>query len=244
MTLRLLPAGIAALTLSLIAPRGATAADMWGGSLALTSDYVVRGISRSNESPALQLDVHYLTASGFLAGAFASNTQIASVESKDVELDGFVGYVWSAGDVWRGRFLLSHYSYPWNQAGSAYDYDELDADVAFSDWLGASVTYSPDTPRYLRGYGLAGVNAESVEIDLQHPLVRKLSGFAGAGYARFGGSFDAGGGGYGYFSVGARYDLAPVSLVVSYVNTTAGAKTLFYDEAERGRVLATAIWRF
>jgi hypothetical protein len=39
-------------------------------------------------------------------------------------------------------------------------------------------------------------------------------------------------------------DLAPVSVTLSYVNTTEGAKALFYNEAERGRVMATVIWRF
>jgi uncharacterized protein (TIGR02001 family) len=169
---------------------------------------------------------------------------MASGESTDVELDGFLGWVWTAGDTWRGRFLLSHYAYPWNQAGSGYDYDELDAGVSFSDWIGLSVSYSPDAPRYARGYGLSGVSEESVEIDLQHSLIKKLRGFAGAGYSHLGVAGEVGGDGYGYFSVGAQYDLAPVSLAVSYVNTTAGAKTLFYNEAERGRVLATVIWRF
>jgi uncharacterized protein (TIGR02001 family) len=243
-TLRLLAAGLAALVALAAGVRTSAAADAWGGSLALTSDYVVRGISRSNEQPALQLDAHLLTTSGFLVGAFASNTQMASGESKDAELDAFLGWVWTAGDTWHGRFLLSHYAYPWNQTGSAYDYDELDADVSLADWMGLSVSYSPNAPRYARGYGLSGVSQESLEIDVQHALIKKLRGFAGAGYAHLGVAGDAGANGYGYFSVGAQYDLSPVSLAVSYVNTTAGAKTLFYNEAERGRVLATVIWRF
>lgn len=36
----------------------APAAGTFGGSLDLTSDYFVRGISRSNDEPALQLDLH------------------------------------------------------------------------------------------------------------------------------------------------------------------------------------------
>src|ERR1700744_126536 len=59
------------------------AADDWGGSAAVTSDYFVRGISRTSDHAALQLDVHYTNPNGFLAGIFASNTQISSDESRD-----------------------------------------------------------------------------------------------------------------------------------------------------------------
>ena len=216
-------------------------ADLWGGSLGATSDYVVRGISRSDERPAVQADVHYLSSSGFIAGAFASNAQADSGESKDVELDAFLGFAWRSGDDWRGKAILSHYAYPGSSAGTAYDYDEIAIETAYADWLDVTVAYSPDAPRYVRGYGLAGVASESVELGFQRPVMKRLTASVGAGYSHYGGT---GGAGYGYFSVGATYDLAPVSLSLSYVNTTSEAKALFYNEAERGRLIATAIFRF
>jgi len=42
-------------------------ADSWGGSLAVTSDYLVRGISRTYDRAALQLDLHYSNTAGFVA---------------------------------------------------------------------------------------------------------------------------------------------------------------------------------
>jgi len=216
-------------------------ADAWGGSLALTSDYIVRGISRSNDLAALQLDLHYLNSSGFVAGLFASNTQIDPGEPKDVELDAFLGFAWTANDDWHGKILASHYAYPWNHAGSGYDYDELDLDAEYANWLNATVVYSPNAPRFVPEYGLIGVTSASAEMSVQRPLLRRLSATAGAGYSYYAGPD---GGGYAYWSVGAAYDLAPVSLTLSYVNTTAGAKTLFYNDAERGRWTGTVIWRF
>jgi hypothetical protein len=50
--------------------------------------------------------------------------------------------------------------------------------------------------------------------------------------------------GYVYWSAGVAYDLAPLALAVSYVDTTAGAKTLFYDNAATGRWTGTVICRF
>lgn len=222
------------------AARGA-AADSWGGSLGVTSDYFVRGISRSNDQPALQLDLHYLNTSGFVAGLFASNTQIEPGESRDVELSGFLGFAKSLGSDWQGRLLASHYSYPWNHEGSQYNYDEIDVQAAYRGWLSVTLAYSPNSPRFFYDRGLVGVTAESAELNLQRPVLGKLSGTAGIGYYYFD-SEDATG--YAYWSVGAAYDLAPVSLSLSYVGTTAAANALFYNAAGGGRWTGTIIWRF
>jgi uncharacterized protein (TIGR02001 family) len=215
--------------------------DLWGGSVGVTSDYLVRGISRSNDHGALQIDLHYLDASGFVAGLFASNARLNSRLPSSVELDAFIGYAWNPGRDWQGRALLSHYAYPWSKAGSAYDYDELNLDLSFREWLSVHVTYSPDAPLISPYRGLIEVASESAEMSLQHRVLGKLSASAGVGYAFYNGQEP---GGYGYWSVAAAYDLAPVSLVLSYVNTTAAAKALFYNAAADGAWSGTAIWRF
>ncbi len=123
------------LAVFVVASEPGAAADVWGGSLALTSDYFVRGISRSNDQATPQLDLHYSNSAGFLAGVFASNTQIDSYQSRNVELSAFIGFAWSLGEEWRTKILISHYAYPWNNAGTQYNYDELDVDLAYQGWL-------------------------------------------------------------------------------------------------------------
>jgi uncharacterized protein (TIGR02001 family) len=238
---RLLAGGIVlSVSLAIGIPRCA-GADLWGGSLAITSDYFVRGISRSNDRAALQLDLYYLNSSGFVAGLFASNTQLDPAIPGTAELDAFLGFAWTSGSDWQGKILANHYAYPWNRAGSGYNYDELDVDVAFQGWLHLTVAYSPNAPVFTRNRGLLGVTSNSAEVNLQRPVLRKLSAMAGIGYSHFEGPSPAG---YAYWSAGAAYDLAPVSLVLSYVNTTAGAKALFYNAAADGRWTGTVIWRF
>jgi len=216
--------------------------DRWGGSVDATSDYFVRGITRSNDQGALQLDLHYLDASGFVAGLFASNTQINSRARSSAEIDAFVGFTWNSGKDWQERALLSHYAYPWSTAGSAYNYDELNLMVSYREWLNLELVYSPDAPLWSVYRGrLIGVGMESAEVNLQHRVLGKLSATAGYGYAHFEGQEPSG---YGYWSAGASYDLAPVTLVLSYVNTTAAAKALFYNAAADGRWTGTVIWRF
>lgn len=217
------------------------AAGQWGGSLSATSDYIVRGISRSNDGGAAQLDVNYLSPYGFFAGFFASNTQFDRGDRKDVELDGYLGFGWSAGNDWSGRVLASHYTYPWNQDGSGWDYDEFDASLVFQGWLGANVAYSPNAFRFAPSGALIGVPCETGELNLQRPVAGKLSAIAGVGYSHLAGP---NAGGYAYWSLGAAYQLAPVSLVVSYVDTNSGARAIFSDEAVSRRWTGTVIWRF
>lgn len=239
--LRRLAAGIALLLGSMGGVRHCIANDTWGGSVGITSDYVVRGITRTENRPALQLDFHYLTSSGFVAGIFASNTQFDPVDRRDVELNAFLGFAWRPANDWRGRILAAHYSYPWNQSGSQYNYDELTLELGYQDWLNVSLAYSPNSPHILSGGDYRSVAAESVELNLQRPILGKLLGTAGVGYYYLGGTD---GTGYTYWSLGVAYEFAPLSLTVAYIGTSDAANSLFYNAAVSGRWTGTVIWRF
>ncbi len=220
------------------------AAGQWGGSAALSSDYLVRGVSRTSDHAALQLEFHYVNSAGFLAGIFASNSKFDHRDREDAELSAFIGYAWNVSEEWRGKLLASHYVYPWNQAGSAYDYDELDFDLSYQGWLHFIVGYSPNTWRLYREryqIDLIRVSEKSAEVSLQRPVLGKFSLTAGAGYSYLSGRGSAG---YAYWSGGAAYDLAPVTLALSYVETTASAKPLFYNAAATGQWMGTVLWRF
>jgi uncharacterized protein (TIGR02001 family) len=219
------------------------AANEWSGAVALTSDYFVRGISRTSHNPALQLDVNYSNPAGLIAGAFASNTQIDPSKPKDVELSAFIGYAWNVNENWRGKILASHYTYPWNRADSHYTYDELDLDVAYQGWLHFDLNYSPNSPRRLPApySSRVQVDEKSAEVNLQRPVLGRLSAIAGVGYSFVGGPES---GGYAYWSAGTAYVWPSATLAVSYVNTTDEAKALFYNAAANGRWLGTFILRF
>jgi uncharacterized protein (TIGR02001 family) len=226
---------------ALTAPLQACAAQNWGGSVGFTSDYLVRGVTRSDHDPALQADFHYASPNGFIAGIFTSSVVIAPGEKRNAELSGFLGFSWEGQSPWRSRFVASHYTYPWNPSGSRYDYDEFNADVGYADWAMLSVLYSPNAALYVQYRGLTSVASKSTELNLQTPPFHKLRANAGIGFAHLGGPD---GGGYAYWSLGCAYDLAPVSLSLAYVNTSHGASDLYYESAARNRWMATAIWKF
>ena len=214
--------------------------ESFGGSLDVTTDYLVRGVSRTDDHSALQLDVHYLDPSGFVADFFASNTQFDPDAPRDAELSGFLGYVWAQGRDWQGKVLVGNYSYPWNRAGSLYNYDEIAFEARYRDWLRIDIAYSPDTRRYY-DRGAVRAQAEWAELNLQRPLIGNLSATAGIGYYELDGADAVG---YGYWSIGAAYDIGPVSLALSFVGASGEANLLFYNAAVGGRWSGTVIWRF
>lgn len=223
-------------------PAGAAAADFnWGGSLGLTTDYLVRGISRSDHEPSIQGEMHASSNRGWMAGLFTSSTRIVPGEPRDAEIGVFLGRAWNWNADWSTKALVSHYSYPWNSLGSGYDYNELSLDVSFRDWLSMGLVYSPDAPWFVAYEGLIAAKALSGEINLQTPAWHRLTFNAGLGYSRFYGDDGAK---FPYWSVGCALDLSPVTVSAGFVGSGSAAKELFYQTAAQNRWLAAVIWRF
>jgi uncharacterized protein (TIGR02001 family) len=90
------------------------------GSATLVSDYRFRGISLSDERPALQLAVAYDHASGLYAGAMASSARPDADSGSDVHLLPYLGFArrmdsglgWDVGIAYAAFVEASGYDYP------------------------------------------------------------------------------------------------------------------------------------
>lgn len=121
-----------ALAVAAVLPAAAIAADSphsFTGSVTLTSDYVFRGVSQTQNGPAMQAGLEYAHASGFYVGTFGSNVSWVSVktfkdstgadvpgtvpfkESNSMELDLYGGYRGSVGDFGYDLGVITYY-YP------------------------------------------------------------------------------------------------------------------------------------
>ena len=116
------------------------------GNVALTTDYAFRGISQTDQSPAIQGGLD-LTSGSFYAGAWASNINFGT-GGANLELDVYGGYKFTAGPVNFDVGIIG-YLYP----GAADDGAELDywegyvkPSIAVSDQvtLGGAIYYSPE----------------------------------------------------------------------------------------------------
>ncbi len=213
----------------------------------VTSDYLVRGVSPSDDRPALQFDVHYLAAAGLFAGVFASDTVLQSHQALYAELDPYAGYAWQMNQDWRAHVLIDAYLYPRNPAGHLYDYEEVEFVADYHDWLSLKTTYSPDAPRAalfpgrMPPLGIEKVQEASADVTAQRPLYGRLSALGGIGVSHLDGTAALS---YLYWNVGARFDRSPVALTLIYVGTSNAAKTLFYNGSGGGRWVGTVTWSF
>jgi uncharacterized protein (TIGR02001 family) len=140
------------------------------GSVAVVSDYRYRGVSLSNDRPAVQAGVAYDHDSGLYGGAFGSNVDVGRDALLTIVYAGFARRLrpdlsWDCG--------VSRISY---SGSSQYNYGEVFCGVA-SDRVSAKVFYSPD---YL------GLDARSVyaEVNAALPVRDRLTLIAHAGWLR------------------------------------------------------------
>jgi uncharacterized protein (TIGR02001 family) len=118
------------------------------GSVTVVSDYLFRGVTQTNENPALQGGVTWNHDSGFYAGAWGSSISWLSDADPDVssqvELDGFVGYAADFGDSGVGYDVgANYYWYPGDYPAGFTDADTLELYFGLSyKFLSAKYWYS------------------------------------------------------------------------------------------------------
>lgn len=112
-------------------------------NVGVTSDYIFRGYSQTNEDPAIQGGVD-LTAGSFYAGAWASNVDFG--DDTDAEVDVYGGYRTEAAGF-ALDFGVIGYLYAGEPDGADYNYAEVKAAASRAvgpATFGAAVYYSPD----------------------------------------------------------------------------------------------------
>jgi len=216
------------------------AADLWGGSVDISNDYMVRGISHSDHYASLQGDVHVVSRSGFIGGLLVSTARTPAELGRNVEANPYVGLAWTFAEAWASKVIAAHYAYLGGGNGASYNYSEFSADLTYQEWLNFSVAFSPDAKRYIAYLGLTRTMTQSAEVNLRADLHHALTASAGLGAEHLSGPNSST---YVYWSVGIHYDLKPTTLALSYVNTE-NAEASYYNAAVQNQWCATFIWRF
>ncbi|MGD9386623.1 MAG: TorF family putative porin, partial [Gammaproteobacteria bacterium] len=115
----------------------------YGGSLALTSDYVFRGVTQTDEGPALQGSLDFGLANGLYAGVWASNVDFDAPDGIDLEVDVYFGWTLEfANDTWLDLQAV-RYLYPGAKPGFGINYNEFIAAYGFMNYT-ATVAYTND----------------------------------------------------------------------------------------------------
>lgn len=165
------------------------------GSVAVVSDYLFRGVTQTNEKPALQAGVTWEHESGFYAGTWGSSISWLSDSdpgiSSQVEIDGFVGYTGSFGESDFGYDVgANYYWYPGDYPAGFNDVDTLELYFGLS-WNVLSAKYSYATTDL---FGIPDSDG-STALDLGVDWEFEGGWSVGAGYSRqwvsgYGGELD------------------------------------------------------
>ncbi|ENZ81268.1 MULTISPECIES: TorF family putative porin [Caulobacter] len=139
-------------------------------NIGVTSDYVFRGVSQTQEDPAVQGGVDATYGMGY-AGVWASNVDFGS-KNPSTEVDFYAGVKPTVGDTSLDLGVI-YYSYTKDKGltPGAYSYLELKAAASRTfgpATLGAAVYYSPEFP------GKTG-HATYGELNASVPVAKKLT---------------------------------------------------------------------
>ena len=209
----------AAIAVSLLAGVAATTvqANEISANVALVSDYRFRGISQSNEDPALQGGFDYAFDNGIYLGTWGSTVDFDS-DGDDfngsLELDYYAGWAMDIGENSAIDVGYMYYDYPGDE-GKEGDYQELYGSFSWhgltlglhysDDYYGESDTFFYYYADYSFGFG----DAFSLDLHVGYNDLEEDGGFLSS-------DEDA----YTDYSVGLTWSVVGVDLGAAYVGTT------------------------
>lgn len=188
------PHGVILLCSLLASSPAAFADSAFSGNLALTGDYLFRGLSQSWGDPALQGGVD-LNAGRFHAGAWASNVSHNSFPGGGVEVDVFGDVGLFAHGDWSARAGLYSYGYP----GADLDHarpplgsrtlDTLEANLSLT-WQNWTLKYSRSLTDYFgadveQGYTGSTRGTQYLQLDGSIPFGKQWSLSPHLGYTDY-----------------------------------------------------------
>jgi uncharacterized protein (TIGR02001 family) len=218
-----------------------------GGGVALTSDYIYRGVSESDGHGAVQADLHLTSAQGTFLGVWASSRDRSLEPGAPAVLDVYLGQRFELGTDWSATLAARSRYYP---GASDYepsaDYQELSAAFGYLDRWSVSVTAIPNAVRYWVYMRLSRAPAYVADASGQWLIGRHFFVTGGAGYYY---STGTGPGierstGYWYGNLGVAYELRSWRLDLGYFVAQDAARRSFPYPIASSRLAATLAWHF
>jgi len=225
---------------------GLTSGLSLGGNLVLTSDYIYRGVSSSNNDAALQADLHVASSGGTFLGVWGSTRDNKFEPYANYDIEIYLGHRFDVSNAWSVSVeARGHYPVGGPQESSD-DYQQISAAVTYLDFWTLSVTAIPNAVRYWFYERLSRAPAFAVDTSIQWLVYRGVFLTGGAGYYHAGGT---GPGieaamGYAYGNVGVAYERRRWRLDIGYYLTQEKAQVMFPYPSANDRFAASVAWRF
>jgi len=153
------------------------------GNVALTSDYMFRGLTQTWGGPAIQGGGDLTMKNGFAAGFWASSISDKSYPGASLELDLYASYGAQLNDDWSWRVGLYSYLYPngnLDEVGlPSQSFNTTEANAALT-WKWLTLKYSRSLTDYFgidteQGYRSDSKGTGYLQLDAALPLNEKWS---------------------------------------------------------------------
>lgn len=211
------------------------------GNINVTTDYIFRGVSQTQNGPALQGGFDYTHASGLYVGAWGSNVDWVSLgykEDSSMEIDVYGGYRGAVGDIGYDVGLITYY-YPGDQIAGANDPDTTEVYLGAS-WKTVSAKYSYTASDRFVGWGTSASNGKTrgsyyIEVNGTYDLGSGWGVLGHVGYQDVKSNDDAS---YTDWKIGVTKDVGYGVVSLAYTDTDAdkAAYTLAGEKVADGRV--------
>ena len=157
----------------------------FSGSVALTSDYRFRGMTQTQNDPAIQGTFTLAHSSGLYASVFASNTDFGN-DAPHLELDPSIGFTVALpfSDKIKPTLDVGVVEYNYPSYTKDWDWTEFYAKLTFAslmldgDTLFTNVNYTNDWG------GTTGSNSWNVNASYSFPIAKGFGGVVGVGYTK------------------------------------------------------------
>lgn len=212
----------------------------WGGVLALTSDYVFRGISRTDHGAAAQAGLHLRSTERWFASVWASNVASSPGGPGAVELNLNAGRGWDLSDDWAASAGWVRYLYP-DASDGGFEWDDLSASLVFTDRFVLTASLAPRAPQ-IYSYG-AGKRrrATALEAAWREPIAGAWSLVGAAG--RYDASAPAGEP-YLAWNVGVSAQWGRLEMGLAHFGVDAAGRRQFGSAAAHRRWVFSLAWRY
>jgi uncharacterized protein (TIGR02001 family) len=232
--------------------RPAAAADLaggftLGGSLAVTSNYIYRGVSESNGHAAVQADLHAESGGGTFLGVWGSTRDNDLDPYTDFDLEIYLGHRFKLSNAWSAALSArGHYFVGGGPEGST-DYEQLAGSLTYLDRWTLSLAAIPNATHYWFDQRVGRSSAWVAETAGQWLLPAEglfVTGGAGYYYASRTGPGIGAGGGYAYGDAGLAFEHRHWRLDIGYFVAQGKARKLVPYPVPADRVAGTLAWRF
>jgi uncharacterized protein (TIGR02001 family) len=206
------------------------------GYLTLTTDYVYRGVTRSDGHGAIQLGADVSLESGLYAGVWGSTIDIGDgvTRQRDLEINYYAGYSYNLSDRWIIGASVVAFTFPGALGSIDYDHEEYSAYLNYDDRIWFEYSQSPD-------YYNSGVRTHNYELFAEWPVVAPFSLSAGIGHYDVA---DFSGRAYTYWQLGITRPLGKFDIDLRYHDTDRWVPLVSSPERAEARLALSARFQF